>query len=59
MSIIGGRANGGLWQGWPTLQGNGINIGGDISPLTIQGVQTTGILTGEIVSDSPYYTGFR
>jgi hypothetical protein len=35
LSIVGGRANGGLWQGWPTVQGSGINIGGGMSPLTI------------------------
>jgi hypothetical protein len=54
LSIIGGRANGSLWQSWPTVQGSGLNIGNGISPLTIQGVQTIGNLTGGIVSDSPY-----
>jgi hypothetical protein len=53
LSIIGG-ANGSLWQSWPTVQGSGLNIGNGISPLTIQGVQTIGNLTGGIVSDSPY-----
>jgi len=49
LSIIGDRANGGLWEGWPIVQGNGVNLGGRISPLTIQGVHTIGNSTRLII----------
>ena len=51
LSIIGGGANGGLWEGWPIVQGNGIYLGGRISPLTIQGVHTY-----DRQLDSPYHS---
>ena len=51
LSIIGDRANGGLWEGWPIVQGNGVNLGGRISPLTIQGVHTY-----DRQLDSPYHS---
>ena len=49
LSIIGSRANGGLGEGWPIVQGNGVNLGGRISPLTIQGVHTIGNSTRLII----------
>lgn len=52
VSIIGGRANGKLWAGWPTVQQYGYNIGAGVGNVTIANVQAIGNLVDGINDQS-------